>query len=38
MVENKFILVGTNRDADGIPWARLAADRDGELEFAGRPS
>jgi hypothetical protein len=35
MVEGEFILVGTDRDADGIPWALLAADRDGKLEFAG---
>jgi bifunctional non-homologous end joining protein LigD len=35
MVESEFILVGTDRDADGIPWALLAADRDGKLEFAG---
>jgi bifunctional non-homologous end joining protein LigD len=34
-VEGEFILVGTDRDVDGIPWALLAADRDGKLEFAG---
>jgi DNA ligase D-like protein (predicted ligase) len=35
MVESEFILLGTDRDANGIPWALLASDRDGELEFAG---
>jgi ATP-dependent DNA ligase len=35
MVESEFILVGTDRDANGIPWALLAADRDGQLKFAG---
>src|SRR5262245_27736439 len=35
MVENDFILLGTERDSDGIPWALLASDRDGRLEFAG---
>ena len=35
MVESEFILLGTDRDANGIPWALLASDRGGELEFAG---
>ena len=35
MVESEFILLGTDRDADGVPWALLASDRDGRLEFAG---
>jgi bifunctional non-homologous end joining protein LigD len=35
MVESEFILLGTDRDANGIPWALLASDRDGELRFAG---
>jgi ATP-dependent DNA ligase len=35
MVESEFVLLGTDRDANGIPWALLAADRDGELEFVG---
>jgi ATP-dependent DNA ligase len=35
MVESEFVLVGTDRDADGVPWALLASDRDGRLEFAG---
>jgi hypothetical protein len=35
MVEGEFILLGTDRDANGIPWALLAADRDGELEYIG---
>jgi ATP-dependent DNA ligase len=35
MVEGEFILLCTHRDANGIPWALLASDRDGELEFAG---
>jgi hypothetical protein len=28
-------LLGTERDSDGVPWALLASDRDGRLEFAG---
>jgi hypothetical protein len=32
MVESEFVLLGTDRDANGIPWALLASDRDGELE------
>jgi hypothetical protein len=35
MVESEFVLLGTDRDANGIPWALLASDRDGELKFAG---
>jgi bifunctional non-homologous end joining protein LigD len=35
MVEGEFILLGTERDSDGVPWALLASDRDGQLEFAG---
>ena len=35
MVESEFILLGTERDADGVPWALLATDRDGHLAFAG---
>ena len=35
MVESDFILLGTERDSDGVPWALLASDRDGRLEFAG---
>ena len=35
MVEGEFILLGTERDANGVPWALLASDRDGLLKFAG---
>ena len=35
MVEGEFILLGTEVDDSGIPWALLASDRDGWLEFAG---
>jgi bifunctional non-homologous end joining protein LigD len=35
MVGSEFILLGTDRDASGIPWALLASDRDDELKFAG---
>jgi len=35
MVEGEFILLGTEVDDGGIPWALLARERDGELEFAG---
>lgn len=35
MVESDFILLGTDWDENGIPWALLASDRDGELKFAG---
>jgi hypothetical protein len=35
MVVSEFVLLGTDRDSDGVPWALLASDRDGQLEFAG---
>jgi hypothetical protein len=35
MIEGEFILLGTEVDDSGIPWALLASDRSGELEFAG---
>jgi bifunctional non-homologous end joining protein LigD len=35
MVESEFILLGTEPDSDGVPWALLASERDGQLEFAG---
>jgi bifunctional non-homologous end joining protein LigD len=35
MVESEFILLGTEIDDSGVPWALLARGRDGELEFAG---
>ena len=35
MVESEFVLLGTERGLDGVPWALLASDRDGELKFAG---
>ena len=35
MVESEFVLLGTERDADGVPWALLAWDPDGRLEFDG---
>src|SRR5262245_66566798 len=35
MVESEFVLLGTERDSDGVPWALLASDGDGELRFAG---
>jgi DNA ligase D-like protein (predicted ligase) len=35
MVESEFVLLGTEVDATGIPWALLARDRGGKLEFAG---
>jgi bifunctional non-homologous end joining protein LigD len=35
MVESEFILLGTDGDANGIPWALLASDRDGALRFVG---
>jgi bifunctional non-homologous end joining protein LigD len=42
MVEGEFLLLGTEHDDSGTPWALLARDRDGQLEFAGpailRPS
>jgi hypothetical protein len=31
----EFILLGTERDSEGVPWALLATDRDGRLVFAG---
>jgi hypothetical protein len=31
MVEGEFILLGTERDSEGVPWALLATDRDGRL-------
>jgi len=35
MVEGEFILFGTEIDDSGIPWALLAREQGGELEFAG---
>ena len=35
MVESEFVLLGTDRDSDGVPWGLLASDRGGRLEFAG---
>jgi bifunctional non-homologous end joining protein LigD len=35
MVDGEFILLGIERDSDGVPWALLASDWDGRLEFAG---
>ena len=35
MVEGEFILLGTEIDDSGIPWALLAREQDGALEFAG---
>jgi hypothetical protein len=35
MVESVFVLLGTEVDPTGIPWALLARDRGGKLEFAG---
>jgi len=35
MVESEFVLLGTEVDDSGVPWALLARDRGGELEFAG---
>jgi hypothetical protein len=35
MVETEFVLLGTDRDAHGIPWALLASDRDGEARVNG---
>jgi hypothetical protein len=34
MVESEFILLGTERDSSGMPWALLGSDLDGRLEFA----
>ncbi len=35
MIESEFVLIGTEVDDSGIPWALLARELDGELEFAG---
>jgi len=35
MVEGVFILLGTEIDDSGIPWALLDREQHGELEFAG---
>jgi hypothetical protein len=35
MVEGEFVLLGTEVDDSGIPWALLAREQGGELEFAG---
>ena len=35
MVEGEFVLLGTEVDDSGIPWALLAREQDGQLEFAG---
>jgi hypothetical protein len=35
MVESEFIFLGTEIDDSGIPWALLAREHDGALEFAG---
>jgi hypothetical protein len=35
MVENEFVLLGTEVDDSGIPWALLAREQGGKLEFAG---
>jgi ATP-dependent DNA ligase len=35
MVESEFILLGIERDENGIPWALLAREQDGRLAFAG---
>src|SRR5262245_35518414 len=35
MVEGEFVLIGTEIDDNGVPWALLAREQDGELEFAG---
>jgi hypothetical protein len=32
------VLLGTEIDDSGIPWALLAREKDGELEFAGLAS
>jgi hypothetical protein len=34
IVESEFILLGTERGSDGLPWALLASDRDDQLKFA----
>jgi hypothetical protein len=38
MVESEVVLLGTEIDDSGIPWALLAREQDGELEFAGLAS
>jgi ATP-dependent DNA ligase len=38
MVESELILLGTETDDSGIPWALLAREQDGELQFAARQS
>jgi len=35
MVKGEFILLGTEVDESGVPWALLAREHEGELEFAG---
>jgi bifunctional non-homologous end joining protein LigD len=35
MVESEFVLLGTDRDASGIPRALLASDRDGQRGLEG---
>ena len=35
MVEGEFILLGTEVDDSGIPWALLAREQNGDLQFAG---
>jgi DNA ligase D-like protein (predicted ligase) len=35
MTEGEFVLLGTETDDSGIPWALLASERDGQLRFAG---
>jgi DNA ligase D-like protein (predicted ligase) len=35
MVESEFVLLGTEVDDSGIPWALLAREPGGKLEFAG---
>ena len=35
MVEGDFVLIGTEVDDSGIPWALLAREHNGALEFAG---
>jgi bifunctional non-homologous end joining protein LigD len=34
-IKGEFVLLGTEIDDSGIPWALLAREHDGELEFAG---
>jgi bifunctional non-homologous end joining protein LigD len=35
MVESEFVLLGTENRRQGHPWALLAREHDGALEFAG---